>query len=78
MYDYLMSPAGQSFKSKIQSIQGAAVKMRTAQESRTYQPRQRSDLTITDKHSSAHKPFEQMLKEFNQTKITTQNGKLRK
>ena len=78
MYDYLKSPAGQSFKTKIQSIQGSAVKLRTAQESRTYQPRQRSDLTITDKHSTANKPFEQMLKEFNQTKVTMQNGKLRK
>lgn len=78
MYDYLKSPAGQSFKSKIQSIQGSAVKLRAAQESRTYQPRQRNDLTITDKHSTATKPFEQMLKEFNQTKVTMQGGKLRK
>lgn len=78
MYDYLKSPAGQSFKTKIQSIQGNAAKIRTTQESRTYKPRQRSDLTITDHHSSANKPFEQMLKEFNQTKITMQGGKLRK
>jgi hypothetical protein len=78
MYDYLKSPAGQSFKSKIQSIQGNSVKLRAAQESRTYQPRQRNDLTITDKHSVATKPFEQMLKEFNQTKVTMQGGKLRK
>lgn len=78
MYDYLKSPTGQSFKSKIQSIQGNAVRVRTAQESRTYQPRQRTDLTITDKHSNANKPFEQMLKEFNQTKVSMQNGKLRK
>lgn len=78
MYDYLKSPAGQSFKSKIQSIQGSSVKLRAAQESRTYQPRQRNDLTITDKHATATKPFEQMLKEFNQTKVTMQGGKLRK
>lgn len=78
MYDYLKSPVGQSFKSKIQSIQGNAMKLRATQESRTYQPRQRNDLTITDKHSTANKPFEQMLKEFNQTKITMQGGKLRK
>lgn len=78
MYDYLKSPAGQSFKSKMQSIQGSAVKLRAAQESRTYQPRQRNDLTITDKHATATKPFEQMLKEFNQTKVTMQGGKLRK
>jgi hypothetical protein len=78
MYDYLKSPAGQSFKTKIQSIQGSAVKLRAVQESRTYQPRQRNDLTITDKHATATKPFEQMLKEFNQTKVTMQGGKLRK
>ena len=78
MYEYLKSQQGQAFKSKIQSIQGNAVKLRTAQEARIYQPRQRDDLTITNKHSSANKPFEQMLKEFNQTKVTMQGGKLRK
>lgn len=78
MYEYLKSPAGQSFKSKMQSIQGTSVKLRATQEARTYQPRQRSDLTITDKHATATKPFEQMLKEFNETKITMQGGKLRK
>lgn len=78
MYDYLKSPAGQSFKSKIQSIQGSSVKLRAVQEARTYQPRQRNDLTITDKHSTANKPFEQMLAEFNKTKVTMQGGKLRK
>lgn len=78
MYEYLNSQAGQTFKSKIQSIQGSAAKIRSTQESRTYQPRQRDDLTITDKHSNANKPFEQMLKEFNQTKVSMQNGKLRK
>ena len=78
MYDYLKSPAGQSFKSKIQSIQGSSVKLRAAQESRTYQPRQRNDLTITDKHATATKPFEQMLAEFNKTKPYMQGGKMRK
>ena len=78
MYDYLKSPAGQTFKGKIQSIQGASAKIHSAQESRTYQPRQRSDLTITDKHSTANKPFEQMLADFNKTKVSVQNGKLRK
>ena len=78
MYEYLNGQAGQSFKSKMQSIQGNSVKIRTAQESRTYQPRQRDDLTITDKHSGANKPFEQMLADFNKTKVTMQGGKLRK
>lgn len=78
MYEYLNSQAGQNFKTKMQSIQGSAAKIRSTQESRTYQPRQRDDLTITNKTSTAHKPFENMLKEFNQTKVSMQNGKLRK
>ncbi|MGN5457061.1 MAG: hypothetical protein ACI4XN_13780 [Candidatus Kurthia intestinigallinarum] len=78
MYEYLNSQSGQSFKTKMQQLQGSSVKLRTTQESRTYQPRQRTDLTITDKHSTASKPFEELLADFNKTKITKQNGKLRK
>lgn len=78
MYDYLKSQQGQSFKNKIQSIQGASVKLRDAQEHRTYIPRQRNDLTITNHTSVAHKPFEEMLSDFNKIKVSTQNGKLRK
>jgi CHAD domain-containing protein len=78
MYDYLKSQQGQSFKNKIQSIQGASVKLRDAQEHRTYIPRQRSDLTITNHTSIAHKPFEEMLSDFNKIKVSTQNGKFRK
>lgn len=78
MYDYFQSQQGQAFKSKIQSIQGAAVKLRTTQEARTYKPRQRNDLTITDQHSDANKPFEEMLKDFNKNKARMQGGKLRK
>ena len=78
MYEYLNSQSGQAFKTKIQSIQGSSAKLRATQESRTYQPRQRNDLTITDKHSNANKPFEQMLAEFNKTKVSMQGGKLRK
>lgn len=78
MYDYLKSQQGQSFKNKIQSIQSASVKLRDAQEHRTYIPRQRNDLTITNHTSIAHKPFEEMLSDFNKIKISSQNGKLRK
>jgi len=78
MYEYFQSTQGQSFKSKIQSLQGNSVKLRATQESRTYTPRQRSDLTCTNKHSSANRPFEDMLAEFNKTKITMRGGKLRK
>ena len=78
MYDYFKSPQGQSFKTKIQQIQGSAVKLRTTQEQRTYVPRQRNDLTITDHHSTEHKPFEEMLKDFKKDKVHMQGGKLRK
>ena len=78
MYDYFQSPQGQAFKNKIQSIQGIAAKVRATQEARTYTPRQRNDLTCTDKHSTANKPFEDLLAEFNQTKVTMRGGKLRK
>ena len=78
MYDFLKSPQAQQFKSKVQQIQGNSAKIREAQERRTYVPRQRTDLTIADTHCVAHKPFEDMIKEFNKTKIEMKNGKLRK
>jgi hypothetical protein len=78
MYDYFISQNGQTFKSKIQSIQGNSVKIRKTQEQRTYHPRQRNDLTITDKHSEANKPFEEMLAEFNKNKPYMSGGKMRR
>lgn len=78
MYEYFQSQQGQAFKSKIQSIQGNSVRKRTEQEARTYTPRQRNDLTCTDKHSTANKPFEALLNEFNKNKAYMQGGKLRK
>lgn len=78
MYKFFTSQVGQEFKNKVQQIQGNAAKLREVQEHRTYTPRQRDDLTCTDKTSTEHKPFQQMLAEFNKTKITMKNGKLRK
>lgn len=78
MYDYLKGQNAQNFKNKIQQIQGSSVKIREAQERRTYVPRQRDDLTITNQTSTAHKPFQEMLDDFNKIKISNQNGKLRK
>lgn len=78
MYDYFISQNGQAFKSKIQSIQGNSAKIRKSQEQRTYQPRQRSDLTIGDKHVVANKPFEEMLAEFNKNKPYMSGGKMRR
>lgn len=78
MYDYFISQNGQTFKSKIQSIQGNSAKVRNRQEQRTYQPRQRNDLTITDKHVVANKPFEEMLADFNKNKAYMSGGKMRR
>lgn len=78
MYDYFKSPQGQQFKNKVQQLQGSSVKLREAQERRTYTPRQRTDLTITDQTCTAHKPFEQMLSDFKKTKVEMRSGKLRK
>ena len=78
MYEYIKSQPGQSFKSKMQSIQGNSVKVYEAQSHRTYTPRQRSDLTITDRTCETIKPFEELMREFKKDKVTMQNGKLRK
>lgn len=78
MYDYIKSQPGQAFKSKIQSIQGSSAKVYEAQSHRTYTPRQRNDLTITEKTCEVNRPFEDLMKEFKQTKVTMQGGKLRK
>ena len=78
MYEFLNGQQGQQFKSKIQQIQGGSSKVYESQERRTYVPRQRSDLTITGQTCVANKPFEELLKDFNATKISIKNGKLRK
>ena len=78
MYDYFKSQAGQVFKTKIQQLQGNSTKQQNIIEQRTYKPRQRNDLTISGQTSTAYKPFEEMLRDFNKTKISVQNGKLRK
>jgi len=78
LYEYLTGTHAQNFKTKMQQIQGISAKIRQMQERRTYRPRQRDDLTCKGETSTAHKPFEDMLKEFNQTKVTIRNGKLRK
>ena len=78
MYDFFKNQQGQNFKSTIQKIQGNAAKVSDMQNTRIYRSRQRNDLTITNQTCEAIKPFETLLKEFNETKITKQNGKLRK
>lgn len=77
-YEYFKSQQGQSFKNKLQQLQGNAAKLRKTQEARTYTPRQRDDLTIEGMTSSEQASFEDMMKEFKQTKVSIKNGKFRK
>lgn len=77
-YEYFKSQQGQAFKTKMQQLQSSAAKLRNAQESRTYTPRQRNDLTIEGMTSNEQKSFEEMLREFKKTKVTLEHGKLRK
>lgn len=79
MYEFLKGPQGQTFKNQIQKIQGSAAKISEAQQHRHYTPRCRNDLTVAEPCSAAaHRPFEELMDEFKQTKIVQQKGKLRK
>ena len=62
----------------MQQIQSESAKIANKQERRVYVPRQRDDLSITNKTCETIKPFGDMLKDFNKTKISMQGGKLRK
>lgn len=77
-YEFFKSQQGQAFKNKMQQLQGNARKIRKTQESRTYTPRQRNDLTIEGMTGGEHASFESMMKEFKETKVSLQKGKLRK
>ena len=78
MYFYITSQNGVEVKTKMQKLQGHAVETERKLNNRSYCPRQRSDLTITDASPVCNKPFEQLMKEFKETKVITKNGKLRK
>ena len=78
MYFYITSQNGIEVKTKMQKLQGHAVETERKLNNRSYCPRQRSDLTITDVSPVCNKPFEQLMKEFKETRVTTKNGKLRK
>lgn len=77
MYEFLLTQPSQTFKNKLQQIQGNARKVSEMQESRTYKPREREDLTIADKHTKT-KSFEAMMSDFNKNKARMQGGKMRK
>ena len=78
MYFYITSQNGAEVKTKMQKLQGHAVDTQRKLNNRSYCPRQRSDLTITDVSPVCNKPFEKLMQEFKETKVTTKNGKLRK
>ena len=64
-----------NFFNALKQIQGNAQKVFNAQQIRTYTPRRRDDLTITDKTCKTNLPFQDALKDFKQIKS---NGKIRK
>lgn len=78
MYEYITSQSEQEFKSRMQKIQGHSINVCNKQDNRVYSPRQRNDLTITNETACAVKPFEELLRDFNKTKVTMQSGKMRK
>lgn len=78
MYEYITSQSGQEFKSRMQKIQGHSINVCNKQDNRVYSPRQRNNLTITNETACAVKPFEELLRDFNKTKVTMQSGKMRK
>ena len=78
MYEYITSQSGQEFKSRMQKIQGHSINVCNKQDNRVYSPRQRNDLTVTNETACAVKPFEELLRDFNKTKVTMQSGKMRK
>lgn len=75
MYFYITSQNGLEVKTKMQKLQGHAVETERKLNNRSYCPRQRSDLTITDVSPVSNKPFEQLMKEFKETKVTTKKRK---
>lgn len=78
MYDYFKTQNGQAFKASMQKVQSNSAKLYERQNNRTYIPRQRNDLTITNQTCGTNRPFEELMKEFKKTKIIAENGKLRK
>lgn len=77
-YEFFKGQQGQNFKNKMQELQGGARKLRDIQQKRTYTPRCRNDLTIAGVTSSEHASFEDMMREFKETKVSMKKGKMRK
>lgn len=76
LYDFLQSQS--AFRDRMTKIQGGAARLYETQSHRTYVPRQRTDLTIVGSEDKPYKPFEEMLRDFKETKVSMKGGKLRK
>lgn len=64
-------------RNTLSQLQNHAHNLEARQDKRVYAARERDDLTIEGVHNNT-KTFEDMMTEFNKTKITMKGGKLRK
>lgn len=74
MYDFVNGNQIAQIKNTLGQLKGNSKKTLSHQNNRVYSARQRDDLTIENKHID----FEDLMKKFNETKITSHKGKLRK
>ena len=74
MYDFVNGNQVAQIKNTLGQLKGNSKKTLSHQNNRVYSARQRDDLTIENKHTD----FEDLMKKFNETKITSYKGKLRK
>ena len=74
MYDFVNGNQVAQIKNTLGQLKGNSKKTLSHQNNRVYSARQRDDLTIEKKHTD----FEDLTKKFNETKITSHKGKLRK
>ena len=74
IYDFANGSQVAQIKNTLGQLKGNSKKTLSHQNNRVYSARQRDDLTIENKHTD----FEDLMKKFNETKITSRKGKLRK
>ena len=74
MYDFVNGNQVAQIKNTLGQLKGNSKKTLSHQNNRVYSARQRDDLTIENKHTDG----EDLMKKFNETKITSYKGKLRK
>ena len=74
IYDFVNGNQVAQIKNTLGQLKGNSKKTLSHQNNRVYSARQRDDLTIENKHTD----FEDLMKKFNETQITSHKGKLRK